>query len=219
MYRTHDYNRFQLLWRLCLVDPAIDESAAIHQQLIAAYGEAQRYYHTLDHIEHCLSLFDEICSELQSPQALELAIWFHDVVYRPGAENNEQLSADQFMQSTKNKFDDNLRNIVYQHIMATVHLETEMNHADTKYMLDIDLSGFGSPWPEFIRDSDKLRREMPHLSNEDYYRKQSAFQQSLIDRPRFFKTDYFFQKYEAQARQNLTDYFESIDAKSEDDNA
>ncbi|MFV2032544.1 MAG: metal-dependent hydrolase, partial [Gammaproteobacteria bacterium] len=121
MSRARDYDRFQLLWRNCLVDAAIDESAVIHQQLIDAYSEPQRYYHTLDHIEHCLSLFDKICSSLQSPEALELAIWFHDIIYRPGSESNEQLSADHFMQITTKLFDDQLRNTVYQHIMATLH--------------------------------------------------------------------------------------------------
>jgi predicted metal-dependent HD superfamily phosphohydrolase len=211
--RARDYNRFQLLWSHCLVDSAIDESAIIHQQLMDSYSEPQRYYHTLDHIEHCLSLFDNISSKLKSPHALELAIWFHDVIYQPGAANNEQLSADQFMRTTKNRFDDSLRNIVYQHIMATLHLHSEMNHADTQYMVDIDLSSFGLPWPEFIHDSENLRREMAHLSNEDYCRKQSAFQQALMDRPRFFRSDYFYQNYESQARQNLSDYYESIHPK------
>jgi predicted metal-dependent HD superfamily phosphohydrolase len=211
--RARDYNRFQLLWSHCLVDSAIDESAIIHQQLMDSYSEPQRYYHTLDHIEHCLSLFDNISSKLKSPHALELAIWFHDVIYQPGAANNEQLSADQFMRTTKNRFDDSLRNTVYQHIMATLHLHSEMNHADTQYMVDIDLSSFGLPWPEFIHDSENLRREMAHLSNEDYCRKQSAFQQALMDRPRFFRSDYFYQNYESQARQNLSDYYESIHPK------
>lgn len=208
--RACDYIRFQLTWSHCLVDSAMDESAIIHQQLIASYSEPHRYYHTLDHIGHCLSLFDKISSKLQSPEALELAIWFHDVVYQPGAANNEQLSADQFMQITKNLFDDSLRNTVYQHIMATLHLDSEMNHADTIYMVDIDLSSFGLPWPEFIRDSDNIRREMAHLSDDEYYRKQSAFQRTLIDRPRFYRSDYFYQNYETQARKNLSDYYESI---------
>ena len=207
-----NYNRFQLLWRRCLVDPTIDESAAIHQRLIDAYSEPQRYYHTLHHIEHCLSLFDKVSSNLQCPEALELAIWFHDFVYQPGATDNEQSSADQFMLVTKNVFDDKHRNLVYQHIMATVHVESDMDHEDTNYMVDIDLSSFGLPWAEFKRDSDNLRLEMPHLSDDDYYRKQLAFQQALIDRPQFFRSDFFYQHYEDQARLNLTNYFETISA-------
>ncbi len=213
--RAHDTNRFQSLWCHCLVDSTIDEGEVTFQQLTSSYSEPHRYYHTLDHIEHCLSLFDKISSKLQNPEALELAIWYHDVVYRPGAENNEQLSADQFMQTTKSRFHDSLRDTVYQHIMATLHLDSKMSHADTKYMVDIDLSSFGLPWPEFVRDSDNLRREMAYLSDDEYYQRQSTFQQALIDRPRFFKSDYFYQNYEAQAAKNLSDYQEFICLKKE----
>ncbi len=208
-----DYDRFRLVWRCCLLVEATDESVEIHRQLIECYSEPQRFYHTLVHIEHCLSLLDIVKPRLQNPEALELAIWFHDVVYQPGATDNEQLSADQFMSLTSGVFDDSLRDTVSRHIMATLHVESDIENLDTKYMVDIDLSSFGLPWPEFIRDSDNLRQEMAHLTNEDYYRKQTVFQKTLIDRPRFFKSDYFYQRYETQARENLAKYFKDIPIK------
>ena len=204
------YDRFQLVWGRCLLDSAIDESAAIHQHLIDSYSEPQRFYHTLDHIEHCLSLFDKIRSEVENPEALELAIWYHDVVYTPGAIDNEQLSADQFMATSNGVFDDALRDTIYRHIMATVHDVSEIKNTDTQYMLDIDLSSFGLPWPEFIRDSDNLRLEMKGQSDEVFYQKQAAFQDKLFGQPRFFKSEYFYRKYETQARQNRSEYFETI---------
>ena len=208
-----DYDRFRLLGQRCLLDQATDDSAAIHQQLIASYSEPQRFYHTLTHIEHCLKLIEKISSELQSPEALELAIWYHDVIYRPGAKDNEQLSADLFMATTDGVFDDTLRDTVYQHIMATLHDGREVKYVDTKYMLDIDLSGFGRPWAEFIQDSDNLRLEMSDLPDDVFYRRQSVFQDKLFGQPRFFKTDFFYDNYEAQARQNHSDYFAAIQQK------
>lgn len=207
------YDRFQLVWRRCLLDSAIDESSVIHQQLIVSYSEPQRFYHTLVHIGHCLSLFDKIKTRLQNPEALELAIWYHDVVYMPGAKDNEQLSADLFMTTTKGFFSDSLRNMVYQHIMATVHDGSEVKNTDTDYMLDIDLSSFGRPWPEFIRDSDNLRLEMQSMPEDEYYQKQATFQNNLFARARFFRSNYFYERYESQARQNRSDYFESIEQK------
>ncbi len=188
---VHDYDRFRLLWQRCLLDSAIDENATIHQQLIASYSEPQRFYHTLTHIEHCLSLIEKISSELQSPEALELAIWYHDVIYQPGAKDNEQLSADLFMATSDGVFDDTLRDTVYQHIMATLHDGTEIKHADTKYMLDIDLSSFGRPWSEFIHDSHNLRLELEDWPDDVFYRRQAVFQDKLFGQPRFFKSDYF----------------------------
>ncbi len=208
-----DYDRFQLVWGHCLLDSAIDESAAIHQHLIDSYSEPQRFYHTLDHIEHCLSLLDKIRSELQNPEALELAIWYHDVVYQPGSIDNEQLSADQFMTTSNGVFDDTLRNTIYRHIMATVHDGSEVKDTDTHYMLDIDLSSFGQAWPEFIRDSDNLRLEKKGQPDDEFYKNQAAFQDKLFGQPRIFKSDYFYDKLETQARQNRSDYLEIIRQK------
>lgn len=211
--RVLDYDRFRLLWNRCLLDSTNDQSSAIHQHLIDSYSEPQRYYHTLDHIEYCLSLFDEISSDAHNPDAIELAIWYHDVVYTPGAVDNEQLSADQFMATSHGVFDDALRDTIYRHIMATVHNGSEVKDTDTQYMLDIDLSSFGRPWPEFIHDSDNLRLEMKDQPDEVFYQKQAAFQDKLFGQPRFFKSDYFYHKYEIQARQNRSDYFETIRQK------
>jgi len=210
MTRALDIDRFQLLWRQCLLDQSVDNSAAIHQQLINSYNEAHRVYHTLKHIEHCLTHFDRISAQLENPAAVELAIWFHDVIYVPGAADNEQLSADLFMEITQDRFDDSLRNTVYQHIMATLHDGSQLDNSDTRFMVDIDLSSFALPWPEFSRDSNNLRLEMSCLSDEDFYRKQSEFQQNLMNQPRFFKSDYFYENYEEQARQNLVNYAEKL---------
>lgn len=211
--RILDYDRFQLLWRRCLLDKASDESAAIHARLIASYSEPQRYYHTLVHIEHCLSLFDKISHKLQNAAAVELAIWFHDVVYQPDAIDNEQLSANLFMATTNGIFDDTFRNTVYQHVMATSHNGSEIKNADTKYLVDIDLSSFGQPWAEFIFDSNNLRLEMEGLSDKEFYQRKVRFLKKLFSQPRFFKSDYFYNKYETQARQNQSDYFEIIGQK------
>lgn len=211
--RILDYDRFRLVWRGCLLDKAIDDSAAIHTRLIDSYSEPQRYYHTLVHIEHCLSLFDKISHKLQNAAAVELALWFHDVVYQPGAIDNEQLSADLFMTTTNGVFEDTFRNTVYQLIMATIYDGSEVKDSDSKYLMDIDLSSFGRPWAEFIRDSDNLRLEMEGFSDHDYYQRQVRLQERLFGQPRFFKSDYFYSKYEAQARQNRNDYIEIIGQK------
>jgi predicted metal-dependent HD superfamily phosphohydrolase len=215
MDRARDYDRFQKLWHHCLLASANDESADVHAQLIAYYSEPQRFYHTLDHIEHCLSLFDKISHELQNPTALELAIWFHDVIYRPGSRSNEQLSADLFMALSDGVFDDPFRNTVYQLVMATLHDGGEVENADAKYMVDIDLSSFGMPWAQFIRDSANLRLEMEDMPDDDFYRKQAIFQEKLFSQPRFFKTDYFYENYETQARQNHSNYVETIRQKTQ----
>ncbi len=211
--RVIDKVRFQALWRDCLLPNAIDDSAAIYLQLVASYSEPQRAYHTLDHIETCLTVFDEAVSTLDDPNAVELSIWFHDVIFELCAKDNEQRSADHFMVITDGVFDNALRNKVYRYIMATLHCGSEITDADSKVIVDIDLFSFAMPWPDFLRDSESVRREVCHMTDEEFYPCQTGFQQTLLDRPRFFQSDYFYNKYENQARKNLADYFELVHQK------
>jgi predicted metal-dependent HD superfamily phosphohydrolase len=205
---TDDLARFRSLWLHQQKPNLADDSQAVYQQLINAYNEPHRVYHNLGHIKSCLTIFDQVSELLVNPDAIELAIWFHDVIYTIGDKKNEQLSADLFMTLTNGLFDNVFRDTVYQHIMATCHDCSEITNADTKLMVDIDLSSFGLPWDDFLVDSKKVRAEMTHLSDVDYNQKQRAFQLSLLEQPCFFNSDYFLEYYEAQAHKNLAKLFE-----------
>lgn len=207
---TADQSRFYSLWLRQQLPNIPDGSSIIYQQLLDAYKEPQRVYHNLEHIECCLSIFDQVSHLLKNPDAVELAIWFHDAIYQLGDCNNEQLSADLFMKLTDGLFQDNFREAVYQHIMATCHSSTQITDHDTQLMVDIDLSSFGLPWADFLRDSKKVRQEMNHICDTEYYQKQITFQQRLLSRPSFFYSDYFGEHYEAQARSNLAKLFELV---------
>jgi predicted metal-dependent HD superfamily phosphohydrolase len=204
------HNRFRSLWLRQQLFKTPDGSPIVYQQLQDAYDEPQRVYHTLEHINCCLTIFDRVSHLLKNPDAVELAIWFHDAIYQLGACDNEQLSAELFMNVTDGFFQDELREAVYQHIMATCHTSTPITNPDMKLMVDIDLSSFGLPWPDFLRDSKNVRDEMSHICDAEYHKKQIAFQQALLSRPSFFYSDYFIEHYEAQARSNLAKLFELV---------
>ena len=213
MSRAEDQSRFESLWCRCLSEGVVNNGAEMHQLLLDAYCEPQRIYHALSHIEHCLALLDTVTEKLDSPDSVQLAIWFHDVIYQPGAADNEQLSADFFMEKTSGLFDDNLRHAVYELIMDTVHGNAPIGNNDAKYLIDIDLSSFGLPWDEFLRDSKNVRKELNHIPDEEFYPRQVIFQKHLLDRPQFYLSDHFYEKYEKQARSNLENYFEFINPK------
>ncbi len=202
--------RFQSLWQRCLADGAPDNSAAIHQQLVSAYNESQRRYHKLAHIEHCLKMFDQCKSLAGNPDALEIAVWFHDAIFEPGRRDNEALSAELYQDLSAGIHEPEMRQLVGRLIMATLHDGSSLDDSDACYMVDIDLSSFGFSWDEFLLDSQHLREENPQLSDADYYRIQKEFQSGLLLRPRFFYSDFFYQRYEQQARDNLARYFEQI---------
>jgi len=201
-------NRFQSLWQRCLIEGAADASAEIHQRLVDSYNESQRRYHTLAHIDHCLSMFDQCKSLASNPDALEIAVWFHDAIFEPGKSDNEALSAKLYEELSAGVHTDEFRALVGRMIMATLHNGLSLDDSDAGYMVDIDLSSFGLPWEEFLRDSRHLREESAELSDADYFQKQGAFRSCLLARPHFYQTDFFRRHYEQQARDNLAKYFD-----------
>jgi len=203
-------NRFQSLWQRCLIEGAADASAEIHQRLVDSYNESQRRYHTLGHIDHCLSMFDQCKSLAINPDALEIAVWFHDAIFEPGKSDNEALSAELYDEFSAGVHADEFRALVGRMIMATLHNGLSLDDSDAGYMVDIDLSSFGLPWEDFLRDSRHLREESAELSDADYFQKQGAFRSCLLARPHFYQTDFFRRHYEQQARDNLAKYVDQL---------
>ena len=67
--------------------------ADVLTDLRGRYAEPQRAYHTWDHITALLGWFDQRASELADPDAVFLAVLFHDAIYDPRRKDNETLSA------------------------------------------------------------------------------------------------------------------------------
>ncbi|HEY7552334.1 MAG TPA: hypothetical protein VH913_22755 [Hyphomicrobiaceae bacterium] len=71
-------------------DCAGPPAAAVLEDLVQAYGEPHRHYHTLDHIG---ALLDRRGRGAADPDVLRLAILFHDVPDVPEATNQLGRSA------------------------------------------------------------------------------------------------------------------------------
>src|SRR5688572_26821269 len=82
-------------WKTCWQIVAVrGEPKNLYARLMAAYGEPHRHYHNLQHISDCLAEFDRARHFVREPEAVEMALWFHDAVYDPKAPDNEERSAD-----------------------------------------------------------------------------------------------------------------------------
>jgi len=194
--------RFAALWARCLDRDEL-EGANVLNQLAQLYAEPHRHYHTLGHIRHCLNEFDRASALMDHPDAVELALWFHDAIYVSGAKDNERRSADLFRQWTDGRAAPAFQQRVDDLIMATTHREAP-SRDDARFIVDIDLSSFGLPWEAFERDGRLIRAEFVGIADEQYYSGHLRFLQVLRNRPTFFNTEFFQQRYESVARENLT---------------
>ena len=190
--------RFERLWLRC----AAHDGSGVFAELLSRYGEPVRQYHTPEHIEHCLGQLDVSRQLIEQPDAVEMALWFHDAVYIPGAADNECRSATLFLELSEGMCRASFRDRVRDLIVVTDHAQS-VNHGDEGFMVDIDLSSFGLPWNRFWRDSQAVRREFSHLSDVEFMRAHRSFLNALLDRDYFFCTAFFRERYEARARANI----------------
>jgi len=192
-----------------------DRSHALYADLATAYGEPQRSYHTLDHIEHCLVQIDGAATAgVQTDtdvdlDIVELAIWYHDIIYVPESRDNELQSAELFRRVATGAVSEAMINDVYRLIMVTVHRSTPIQ-PDEAFMVDVDLSSFGMPWDDFYRDSVNVRSEMQHLSDDEFANGQGRFLRNLIERDSVYGTEYFRSQYEERARKNIESYLSQL---------
>ncbi|MDG4560783.1 MAG: hypothetical protein P9E88_05770 [Candidatus Competibacter sp.] len=203
--------RFAALWERRLSGGrALAET--VHARLVELYEEPHRRYHTLDHVRHCLEEFDRVAALMDDPDAVEIALWFHDAVYRSGAMDNERRSADLFRQWSEGHADAAFLQQVDDLIMATTHRDPPIQR-DERFVVDIDLSSFGLPWAAFEQDGHRIRAECAEIGDEAYYPGQLRFLLFLQGRPTFFLTEFFQQRYERIARNNIHRVIENLRAR------
>jgi predicted metal-dependent HD superfamily phosphohydrolase len=131
-----------------------------------AYAEPHRHYHTLEHVRDCLKLYHKTMHLAEFPIAIEIAIWFHDLVYDPLADDNEVQSAarcDEWLRIGEQS--QPMRDEVGALILTTDHCRTPETN-DQQILADIDLSILGSEpeiYDSYARD---VRREYAEVSDE-----------------------------------------------------
>jgi predicted metal-dependent HD superfamily phosphohydrolase len=191
-------------WEALTHDLGTDEVRAdVFDQLYAAYTAPDRHYHDIRHIEHCLREFDAVRSLADNPRAIELAIWFHDVIYDGRRQDNEEKSAD-FGEVHLRELGApaDLCRDVRELILLTRHDRTPPT-VDGKLIVDIDLSSLGIAPEAFDANGESIRREYPHVTDADFRRGRAAQLGRFLDRPLIYYTDHFRDRYERAARANL----------------
>ena len=64
-----------------------------YHDLAQRLAEPHRAYHTVHHILHCLDEMARVRHLAADPNAMEMALWYHDAIYDTHATDNEAQSA------------------------------------------------------------------------------------------------------------------------------
>lgn len=131
------------------------------------YSEESRFYHDKSHIAECLRQFEPYRSKAEFPAEIEIAIWFHDVIYDTRASDNEEQSAALAERVLVDASAEaaSIRRIVDMILATKTH---QVTSHDSKLMVDIDLGILGAAEHVFERYDQDIRREYHWVPEEAY---------------------------------------------------
>jgi len=188
------------LWRRLA---AVGDAGAVYEELVAAYSEPGRFYHTLEHLEQCLSEFASVSAAELNADAIEFALWFHDAVYDTRSKDNEERSAELAQRVMRSALlSDSLGTLVARLILATRHSAPPQTLSE-QLIVDIDLSILGQDRSRFDEYERQIRSEYAWVPEDAFRNGRSAILSSFLSRPRIYSTEAFYRRYEAAARENL----------------
>jgi predicted metal-dependent HD superfamily phosphohydrolase len=188
-------------------------------EVLVRYSESQRHYHTLSHIDSMLSLLSQHGARIQDKTVIMLAIFFHDIIYDPKAKDNEVQSIECFKIFAKEtELPEETTTLVTAFINATIThslddtLTARDAGKDLKIFLDFDLEVLSRKRSQYGPYSEQIRMEYNHLSDRDYFTGRTKVLSSFLDRERIYFSDVFYDTCEANARRNITDELEYLQA-------
>ncbi len=178
------------------------ENEQEYKMILKLYSESHRKYHNSVHINDCLDKC-ELNEETKQNHILQLAIWYHDVIYKPLKKDNELKSAEAAeLFLTKQLAGDDLIKRVKKLIMVTLHDQIPSNEEEA-YMMDIDISILGSNSETYIDYTKNVRHEYKWVPWFLYKKKRKEILEMFLNKETLYFTKYFKSNYEQQARINI----------------
>lgn len=190
---------------LCAALGIVPAPEPVYRALLRAYGETHRHYHDIQHVISCLHALDAVRERVQAPAPLAFALWFHDARYDTRRDDNEAQSAAWATQVLQQAGVDNAVIAQVQAlILASERHDGISGDPDRAYFLDIDLSILGAQPPLFDAYDQAIRREYHWVQASAYRAARLRVLTGFLQRDSLFMTAYFKDRYEKQARENLS---------------
>lgn len=205
MVSPERFEIMQIYWVRLLGQFGVEPFQAypVFDRLVQAYQQADRAYHNLEHINDVLRVIGKLSSLAENPDLVFLAGWFHDVVYDPKRNDNEETSALYAQAELAPFVGEDKAQVVADLIRATKHSHQSEWNADAKVLLDADLSILGADPKRYERYAKAIREEYAFVPEAEYRLARVKVLRSFLDRERIYLTDRMYAVGEEFARQNI----------------
>jgi predicted metal-dependent HD superfamily phosphohydrolase len=188
--------------------------------LLGLYAEPHRKYHTIHHITSLLkrinalepfSYGDSYRPGLDRFKETELAIWFHDAIYKIGAKDNEEESGRlcrSFLYSigAENIDGGGFGKRVIEAIGATKHDGKPLYGNAARLMVDLDLAHFADHWNQFEATNKLVRKEYKDVPEDTYRWGRIGILSKMLTRPIY----HILKNLEEPARRNLSQHIKDL---------
>lgn len=193
----------ELSWNRAWINLDLQAPDGLFNQLITAYNEPYRSYHSLQHLKECIAHFSDVLDVAFHPGEVEIALWFHDAIYDSRNKDNERRSAEWAGQALNQAgATSETQQRVHDLIIATCH-QTVPSEPDQQLLTDIDLAILGSSPARFEKYDQQIKSEYSWMPSFLYRMKRKDILKSFLARKYIYNTNYFREHYEQQARANL----------------
>ncbi|MFF6997469.1 hypothetical protein ACFY93_21265 [Streptomyces sp. NPDC008313] len=174
------------------------------ENLLKRWSEAQRRYHTVDHLVAVLDHVDTLAEYADDADLVRLAAWFHDAVYLPDRSENEERSA---RLAERALTEAGVAEAGVAEVARLVRLTVGHDPADDdrngQVLCDADLAVLASAPETYAAYTDAVRVEYAFVPDEDFRVGRADVLRQLLALPRLFRTPYGRREWEDTARANL----------------
>ena len=183
-------------------------------EILEHYTKKWKFYHNLNHIFSFVCLFEKYNNYIQNyKNEFLISIFFHDIIYIPSRNDNEEKSIDIFNKFYLEIKSENLnKEKVIEFITNTKHhlLPLNNNSEEINYFMDMDMEIIAEEnWEDY---ENKIRKEYCYCNDIEYKHKRKQFLQSLLNKDKIFRTKIFYDTYEQKARKNLTNIINKLNS-------
>ncbi|MBN3870387.1 hypothetical protein [Nostoc sp. JL33] len=193
-------------WQHTLQPFGVEQVAAEKDfnRLVAAYSTPGRHYHTLKHIDHVLSTIEILQGYTNNLAAVQLAAWFHDVVYDTEAQDNEERSADYAFELLSNLgIPESTITTVTRLILKTKDHQAAVDDYESQVLLDADLAILATNQVEYGEYAHAIRQEYGWVAEADYITGRQQVLERFLLRSHIYFTPLMLEFAEPSARGNI----------------
>jgi predicted metal-dependent HD superfamily phosphohydrolase len=174
------------------------------------YSKSTRHYHNLSHLDHLIEQLLPIRNKIENWQILTFSVAYHDIIYNTLKKDNEERSAAlAYERMTLLNFPSLLKEKCKLQILATKHHRPNED-PDTNYFTDADLSILGSDSDSYFTYAKQIRKEYVYFPDIIYKPGRRKVLEHFLEMENIFKTKYFQDKFEEQAKINISAELKSI---------